>query len=108
MEFAISEEADSLERSYVNFAVFRVSELNLGGTVGDSVVESAQFQCDFVLRKLLDWSNRDELFIGMYHFPLEICLELKSVLCEIVDVVVEGEAFKDWLLLLTIFLIALF
>ena len=85
-----------------------MSELNLGGTVGDSVVESAQFQCDFVLRNPLEWSNRGVTFIGMYHCPLEICLELKSVDCELVDVVVEGEAFKDWLLLLTIFLIALF
>ncbi len=85
-----------------------MSELNLGGTVGDSVVESAQFQCDFVLRNPLDWSNSGELFIGMYDCPLEICLELKSVEFELVDVVVEGEAFKDWLLLLTIFLIGLF
>jgi hypothetical protein len=84
------------------FAVW-VSELNLGGTVGDSVVESAQFQCDFVLRNPLDWSNRGEFFTGMYHCPLKICLELKSVDCELVDVLVEGEAFKDWLLLLTIF-----
>ncbi len=86
----------------------RMSELNLGGTIGDSVVESAQFQCDFVLRNPLDWSNSGELFIGMYHCILEISLEFKSVDCELVDVVVEGEAFKDWLLLLTIFLIALF
>ncbi len=89
------------------FAVW-VSELNLGGTIGDSVVESAQFQCDFVLRNPLDWSNRGVCSIGMYDNVLEICLALKSVDCELVDVVVEGEAFKDWLLLLTIFLIALF
>jgi hypothetical protein len=107
LEFAISEEADTFERVYVIFAS-RVSELNLGGTVGDSVVESAQFQCDFVLRNPLDWSNRVELFIGMYDCTLEICLELKSVAFEVVDVVVEGEAFKNWLLLLTIFLRALF
>jgi hypothetical protein len=44
----------------------------------------------------------------MYDGPLEICLELKSVAFELVDVLVEGKAFKDWLLLLTIFLIALF
>jgi hypothetical protein len=107
LEFAISEEADTLERAPVIFA-FWVSELNLGGTIGDSVVESAQFQCDFVLRNLLDWSNSDKLFIGMYDCPLEICLELKRVLCEVVDVLVEGEAFKDWFLPLAIFLIAFF
>jgi hypothetical protein len=107
LEFAFSEEADTLEQIPVIFAV-RVRELNVGGAVGDSVVESAQFQCDFILRNLLNWLNRDELLIGMYDGPLEIFLELKSVLFELVYVLVEGEAFKNWLLLLTIFLIALF
>ncbi len=107
LEFAINEESDTLERAPVIFAV-RVNELNLGGTVGDSVVESAQFQCDFVIRNLLDWSNRVVLIIGMHHCPLEICLELKSVVFEVVDVLVEREAFSHWLLRLTIFLLALF
>ena len=107
LEFAISEEPDTLERARVIFA-FGVSELNVGGAVGDSVVESAQFQCDFILRNPLDWPKRDVLFIGMNHLPLEICFELKSVDCELVDVVVEGEAFSHWLLQLTIFLFTLF
>jgi len=80
----------------------------VGGAVGDSVVESAQFQCDFVLRNPLNWPNRVVLLIGVYHLPLEIFLALKSVDCEAVDVVVEGEAFSHWLLQLTIFLLALF
>jgi hypothetical protein len=107
LEFSINEEANTLERLTLIFA-FRVNELNFGGTIGDSVVESAQFQCDFVLRNLLDWSNSFELLIWMYDGPLEICLALKSVNCEVVDVLVEREAFSHWLLLLTIFLLALF
>ncbi len=103
MKFSISEEADTLKRLHVIFA-FRMNEFNVGGTVGDSVAESAEFQCDLVLRNLLDWLNRVELFIWMYDCPLEICLELKSVDCEVVDVLVEREAFSHWLLLLTIFL----
>ena len=71
-------------------------------TVGDSLVESAQLQCDFVLRNLLDWFNRVVLFIRMHHFPLEVCLALKSVHSELFDVVVERKAFRDWLRLLTI------
>ncbi len=71
-------------------------------TIGDSVVESAQLQCDFMLRNLLDWLNRIELLIRMHHIPLEVCLALKSVDSELFDVVVEREAFRDCLQLLTI------
>jgi hypothetical protein len=66
----------------------------VGGAVGDSVVESAEFQCDFALRNLLDRLNSFVLSLGMYDSPLEICLELKSVDCEVVDVLVEREAFS--------------
>jgi len=38
----------------------------------------------------------------MHHFPLEVCLALKSVHSELFDVVVEGEALRDCLLILTI------
>ena len=101
MEFAVSEQPNSLERPPVIFA-FRVSELYMRWTVGDSLVESAQLQCDFVLRNLLGWSNFDELFIRMHHFPLEVCLLLKSIHSELFDVVVERKVFRDCLRLLTI------
>ncbi len=70
--------------------------------IGDSVVESAQLQCDFVLRNLVSWSNRVELCIRMYDFPLEVCLALKSVHSEFFEVVVERKAFRHCLQLLTI------
>jgi hypothetical protein len=101
LEFAVSEQPNTLKRFIVIFAV-RVNELYTRWTIGDSIVESAHLQCDFVLRNLVDWFNRDELLIRMYHFPLEVCLALKSVHSELFDVVVEGEAFRDCMLLLTI------
>ncbi len=70
--------------------------------IGDSVVESAQFQCDFVLRNLVSWSNRVNLLIRMHHIPLEVCLALKRVHSKLFDVFVEREAFRDCLQLLTI------
>ena len=83
-------------------------ELNVSRPVGDSLVESAQFQCDFVLRNLLDRSNNLELLIRMNHGPLEVSLALKSVDLELVEVFVKREAFRHCLLLLAIFFIALF
>ncbi len=94
MEYAVSEQPNTLERVVVIFAV-RVIELYMRWAVGDSVVESAQLQCHIVLRNLLDWSNRVELFIRVNHYPLEVCLELKSVHSDFVEVVVEREAFRD-------------
>jgi hypothetical protein len=73
LEYAVSEQPKTLERAVDIFAV-RVIELYMRWAVGDSVVDSAQLQCDIVLRNLLDWSKRVELFIRVYHYPLEVCL----------------------------------
>jgi hypothetical protein len=54
LEFAVSEQPNTLERVVVIFAI-RVNELYTGWSIGDSVVESAHLQCDFVLRNLVDW-----------------------------------------------------
>ena len=102
LEFAVSEQPNTLERAPVIFAA-RVNELYMSWSIGDSLVESAHLQCDFVLRNLVDWSNTvDVLHIRVHHFPLEVCLVLKSVHSELFDVVVEGEALRDCLLILTI------
>ena len=102
MEFTVSEQPNSLERAPVIFASIRVRELYMRWTVGDSLVESAQLQCDFALRNLLGWFNIYVLHIRMHDFPLEVCLLLKSVDSELFDVVVEREAFRHCLRLLTI------
>ncbi len=53
LEFAVSEQPNTLERINVIFTV-RVNELYTRWSIGDSVVESAHLQCDFVLRNLVD------------------------------------------------------
>jgi hypothetical protein len=57
--------------------------------VGDSVVESAEFQCDMDLR-----CTRIK---GMNNCPYEIFFELKGVVFELAKVIVEREARQGWL-----------
>ena len=58
--------------------------------VGHSVVESAEFQCDMDLRC--------RQMIRMNNCPHEIFSELNGVLFELSEVIVEGEARQDGLL----------
>jgi hypothetical protein len=59
--------------------------------IGDSVVDSAEFQCDMDhLRWLIN-------FKWMNNCPHEIFSELKGVIFELAKVIVEGEARQGWL-----------
>jgi hypothetical protein len=87
--------------------------MNYCRAVGDSVVESAEFQFDWDLRTLHTWNLEWE-----GNCPQEICFELKRVHFQLVKIVVEREARQGCLFvvvfyandfsLVTIFVIALF
>ena len=87
MEFAVIENSDSLKRP--TFIIF-ICVMNDCRAVGHSVVESAEFQCDMDLRC--------RQMIRMNNCPHEIFSELNGVLFELAEVIVEGEARQDWLL----------
>ena len=87
MEFAVSENSDSLKRP--TFIIF-ICVMNDCRAVGHSLVESAEFQCDMDLRWIIT-------FKGMNNCPHEIFSELQGVDFELAKVIVEGEARQGWL-----------
>jgi hypothetical protein len=81
VEFAISENSNSLKRPII---IILICVMNDCRPVGDSVVDSAEFQCDMNLRHTtITWMN---------NCPHEIFSELKGVDFELGKVIVEGEA----------------
>ncbi len=60
--------------------------------VGDSVVDSAEFQCDIYLTNLLIWKGN-----WLCDCPQEIFLNLKRVDFQLVNVIVERKARQDCL-----------
>jgi len=87
VEFSVSENSYSLKRVRLIFFICVVNDCR---AVGDPIIKSAEFQCDCD-------HLRFSIIKRISNCPHEIFSELKGVVFELAEVVVEREARQGWL-----------